>query len=199
MNHSDEEARRKLEKPQCTASQVIAFVRAHFTLAGGDVDESSAKELNSYDDRNYYVRVVDGTEYTLKVHNGVESQMPNLLAAQSGIMRHLNAHGVPAPMPVSPTSVSSSTTAAAATAVAGDAAAGDADDAERDWAFLELPLKGTRGEDATRMHAVRVLTWAGDVPIARKPNVTESSAAARGAFETEPTSVNAAAAVLMTG
>ena len=26
-----------------------------------------AAELNSYDDRNYYVRVADGTEYTLKV------------------------------------------------------------------------------------------------------------------------------------
>jgi hypothetical protein len=39
----DEEARRKLEKPQCTAVQVIAFVRNHFNLEGGDVDESSAK------------------------------------------------------------------------------------------------------------------------------------------------------------
>lgn len=141
---SDEEARRKLEKPQCTASAVIAFVRAHFTLPGGDVDESSAKELNSYDDRNYYVRVADGTEYTLKVHNGVESQMPQLLAAQSGIMRHLNSHGVPAPMPVSPTAGTGTGTASS-------------DDA-RDWAFLELPLKSS-GEDASRLHAVRVLTW----------------------------------------
>lgn len=155
---SDEEARRKLEKPQCTAAQVIAFVRTAFHLPGGDIDESSAKELNSYDDRNYHVCVADGTEYTLKVHNGVESQMPSLLAAQSSIMRHLNANGVPAPLPIRPTTTTTTTTT---TSSAANAAAGDPP--ERDWMFLELPLKGGAGGavdgDATRRHAVRVLTW----------------------------------------
>ena len=79
----------------------MAFVQENFTLDGGEIDPRSIVELNSYDDRNYYVRTVDGEhEYTIKVHNGVESGRPGLLAAQSAIMRHLNAHGVSAPVPI---------------------------------------------------------------------------------------------------
>mmetsp|Transcript_16908 Transcript_16908/g.41720 ORF Transcript_16908/g.41720 Transcript_16908/m.41720 type:complete len:438 (-) Transcript_16908:45-1358(-) len=196
---SDEEARRKREKPHCTAAQVIAFVRTRWKLTSGDgvdiygdIDDASATELNSYDDRNFRVRVTNGathTQYTLKVHNGVESQMPQLLAAQSGIMRHLNSHGVPAPMPVRPTA-----TTAAGTASTGqsdtvpvdanqsesvlpetipasdgqsestaDASAvkldAPAGDRDCDWEFLELPLTGGGGAETHRRHAVRVLTW----------------------------------------
>ena len=98
---AEDEARRKLEKPRCSAADVVAFVRANFTLDGGDIDDSSVVELNSYDDRNYYVKTTDGSrEYTLKVHNGVESRRPTLLAAQSAMMRHLDAAGVPVPVPV---------------------------------------------------------------------------------------------------
>ena len=71
---ADDEARRKLEKPRCDAAAVVAFVNANWTLPGGAIDASSASELNSYDDRNFYARTEDGTHaYTLKVHNGVES------------------------------------------------------------------------------------------------------------------------------
>ena len=70
MADNDDEARRKLEKPQCSAEAVVEFVRANFVLpCGGEVDASSAKELNSYDDRNFHVRATSGAEYTLKVHN----------------------------------------------------------------------------------------------------------------------------------
>jgi hypothetical protein len=45
---AEDEARRKQEKPQCDAAQVIAFVRAHFTLPdSADIDETSVKERPS--------------------------------------------------------------------------------------------------------------------------------------------------------
>ena len=134
MADNDDEARRKLEKPQCSAEAVVEFVRANFVLpCGGEVDASSAKELNSYDDRNFHVRATSGAEYTLKVHNGVESQNQPLLDAQSAMMRHLTASGVKCPCPV----------------VGVDG---------HDIARMNLPLRqGAR--DARRDHAVRVLTW----------------------------------------
>lgn len=146
---AEDEARRKLEKPRCSAADVVAFVRANFTLDGGDIDDSSVVELNSYDDRNYYVRTTDGSrEYTLKVHNGVESRRPALLAAQSAMMRHLDAAGVPVPVPVK-------TDAGKRLDAVGAKMRGvDADDV----AFLRLPLPD--GSDQPhRDHAVRVLTW----------------------------------------
>jgi hydroxylysine kinase len=98
---ADDEARRKLEKPRCDAAAVVAFVNANWTLPGGAIDASSASELNSYDDRNFYARTEDGTHaYTLKVHNGVESARPGLLSAQTAMMRHLQKHNVPAPVPM---------------------------------------------------------------------------------------------------
>ena len=134
MADNDDEARRKLEKPQCSAEAVVEFVRASFVLpCGGEVDASSAKELNSYDDRNFHVRATSGAQYTLKVHNGVESQNQPLLDAQSAMMRHLTARGVKCPCPV----------------VGVDG---------HDIARMNLPLRqGAR--DARRDHAVRVLTW----------------------------------------
>ena len=134
MADNDDEARRKLEKPQCSADAVVEFVRANFVLpCGGEIDASTAKELNSYDDRNFYVRTDAGVEYTLKVHNGVESQNKPLLDAQSAMMRHLTASGVTCPCPV-PT-------------VDG-----------KDVASVNLPLR-PGAKDARRDHAVRVLTW----------------------------------------
>ena len=98
---AEDEARRKLEKPRCDAAAVVAFVNENWTLPGGAIDAGSASELNSYDDRNFYARTEDGTHaYTLKVHNGVESARPGLLSAQTAMMRHLQAHDVPAPVPM---------------------------------------------------------------------------------------------------
>ena len=146
---AEDEARRKLEKPRCSAADVVAFVRANFTLDGGDIDDSSVVELNSYDDRNYYVKTTDGSrEYTLKVHNGVESRRPTLLAAQSAMMRHLDAAGVPVPVPVK------TDAGKRLDAVGAELRGVDADDV----AFLRLPLpEGC--DEPHRDHAVRVLTW----------------------------------------
>ena len=145
---ADDEARRKFEKPRCVAEDVVAFVQENFTLDGGEIDPKSIVELNSYDDRNYYVRTVDGEhEYTIKVHNGVESGRPGLLAAQSAIMRHLNAHGVSAPVPIKTNA--GKLLEGVAAKVKGVA---------EDIAFLLLPLPES-AQKFQRAHAVRVLTW----------------------------------------
>ena len=144
---ADDEARRKLEKPRCDAAVVVAFVNAHWTLPGGAIDALSASELNSYDDRNFYARTEDGTHaYTLKVHNGVESARPGLLSAQTAMMRHLQAHDVPAPVPMRTN---------ASLNFIGSINEKSKRPLHDDIAYLELP--GAAGR--ARLHAVRVLTW----------------------------------------
>ena len=147
---AEDEARRKLEKPRCDAAAVVAFVNEHWTLPGGAIDAGSASELNSYDDRNFYARTEDGTHaYTLKVHNGVESARPGLLSAQTAMMRHLQAHDVPAPVPMRTN---------ASLNFIGSINEKSKRPVHDDVAYLELPqASGEIG--ARRLHAVRVLTW----------------------------------------
>tara|TARA_B110000977_G_scaffold165607_2_gene212928 strand:+ start:6457 stop:7710 length:1254 start_codon:yes stop_codon:yes gene_type:complete len=150
---ADDESQRKLEKPVCDVSTVVAFVNANWTLPGGPIDPKSVKQLNSYDDRNFFGVTVDGVHsYTLKVHNGVESVNTGLLAAQTAMMRHLQKHGVPAPVPMrSNKSIDY---------------IGSINDANMkkpihdDVCFLELESVQTDSEHTkSRFHAVRVLTW----------------------------------------
>ena len=117
---------------------------------GGAIDAGSASELNSYDDRNFYARTEDGTHaYTLKVHNGVESARPGLLSAQTAMMRHLQAHDVPAPVPMRTN---------ASLNFIGSINEKSKRPVHDDVAYLELPqASGEIG--ARRLHAVRVLTW----------------------------------------
>ena len=144
---ADDEARRKLEKPRCDAA-AVAFVNANWTLPGGAIDASSASELNSYDDRNFYARTEDGTHaYTLKVHNGVESARPGLLSAQTAMMRHLQAHDVPAPVPMRTN---------ASLNFIGSINEKNKRPVHDDVAYLELP---SASNGRARLHAVRVLTW----------------------------------------
>ena len=146
---ADDEARRKLEKPRCDAAAVVAFVNANWTLPGGAIDASSASELNSYDDRNFYARTEDGTHaYTLKVHNGVESARPGLLSAQTAMMRHLQKHNVPAPVPMRTN---------ASLNFIGSINEKNKSPVRDDVAYLELPSGGSNG--LKRLHAVRVLSW----------------------------------------
>ena len=56
--------------------------------------------LESYDDRNYAVRLESGVRYTLKCHNGVETDNMSVLEAQDAIMHHLDRHGCVCPVPI---------------------------------------------------------------------------------------------------
>mmetsp|Transcript_167 Transcript_167/g.466 ORF Transcript_167/g.466 Transcript_167/m.466 type:complete len:372 (+) Transcript_167:719-1834(+) len=132
----EDETRRQVEKPHCTPQTLLSFIQLTYTLPDNGLDPASLTPLSSHDDLNFRAHTTTSLHaYVLKIHNGVASQNPALLAAQSAAMRHLNAHGVPAPAPVT-------TTAGA------------------DWAFIGLPPReGAPPGECSRRYAVRVMTW----------------------------------------
>jgi len=67
---SDEELR-KLLKPNPSNDDILQLVPAFFPDA---TQVKIFKELESYDDRNYWIKVDNGVDYLVKVHNGVESK-----------------------------------------------------------------------------------------------------------------------------
>ena len=113
MSAAVEEERRKSEKPQCSEAEAREIAKALF----GITNIESIKSLESYDDRNF--RVVgriptttanEGKEseacvrtFTLKVHNGVESDNAAVLDAQDKAMMFLHDKGVAVPYPARPT------------------------------------------------------------------------------------------------
>lgn len=60
-------------KPPFEADQVATFVERHYGMK-----VTKVKELNSYDDRNFHVRVEDGKEYVLKITNTLDSNVERL-------------------------------------------------------------------------------------------------------------------------
>ena len=95
-----EEAARKAEKPVLGIDRAISLARE---LYGLDVVPGSVKELDSYDDRNFYFRATvqerelldssdcnsaaDGAyHFVLKIHNGIESRDPSFIECQNAAM-----------------------------------------------------------------------------------------------------------------
>ena len=66
---SDEQMR-KLLKPKVPEDRIIQIIKDHYASEGQRV--TLIKEMDSYDDQNFYVRIGD-KHYLFKVHNGVES------------------------------------------------------------------------------------------------------------------------------
>ncbi|KAL7542805.1 hypothetical protein ACHAWF_015072 [Thalassiosira exigua] len=83
-----DEVRRKLLKPKVSAEEALSLLVDLYDADGGaDADATTkvpraevVRELDSYDDVNYLVKV-DGEKALLKIHNGVESD--EYLAARS--------------------------------------------------------------------------------------------------------------------
>ncbi|KAI1285316.1 Hydroxylysine kinase [Halotydeus destructor] len=86
-------------KPPFEAKSVPLFVQEHYGL-----NVSKFKELNSYDDRNYYILVDEcengGIEFNLKVTNYLDSGIPGLLEALNDLMINLSEGGIPLPIPI---------------------------------------------------------------------------------------------------
>ena len=105
-----DEERRKAEKPLCTPDEARELAAAAF----GITDIVAVKELESYDDRNFRIKgrlgvgaaaaeaTSEETYFTLKVHNGVESDSPSSLDAQDAAMLYLHEKGLRVPYPVRP-------------------------------------------------------------------------------------------------
>lgn len=74
---NEEEILRKRLKPTPTVEEVIDVIRKYYYFNDHDgdrrVDIQVVKELDSYDDYNLWV-TVDGENFLVKVHNGVESR-----------------------------------------------------------------------------------------------------------------------------
>lgn len=92
----DDEERRKKEKPCLTKQQAA---KALLYLWDIKVSTEKMKKLDSYDDQNFYCCSSDGVEYTLKIHNGVESDNWRFITMQNELLSHLSKT-FPCPKPV---------------------------------------------------------------------------------------------------
>jgi len=105
----EDEARRKAEKPIVDAAAATELAAQ---LYGLEVVAGTIKELDSYDDRNFYFRARTTAEsaaadansdgegalhYVLKIHNGVESQALPFIEAQNQAMELVRGAGVWSP------------------------------------------------------------------------------------------------------
>ncbi|ODN04830.1 Hydroxylysine kinase [Orchesella cincta] len=86
-------------KPNVTLSVAQTLVEKHYGL-----QLESIKELNSYDDNNFYVKakLPDGKteKYTFKVLNSMDSKNPGHIEAEHAAMFLLNEKGVKSPVPM---------------------------------------------------------------------------------------------------
>ena len=150
----DDEHRRKEEKPQADLEEACRVARELFNLT----EATSAKQLESYDDKNFCLRGRlrggEPAQYTLKLHNGVESVNVPAMEAQNAIMLHLEAQGfcVPAPR---------------------------ADAAGAHIAFTELSMRGTL---PPRRHAARLLAWVGGLPMNEAKTIELATLRAAGVY-----------------
>lgn len=109
---SDEELR-KLLKPNPSNEEIIDLIQQKFAQSNkndhGIVE--IVKELDSYDDRNYWMRI-SGKDFLVKVHNGVESKdtclamdhdrQDSVIHFQYAIMKALGDNGIAASCPTFP-------------------------------------------------------------------------------------------------
>ena len=107
---SDEELR-KLLKPNPSNEEIIQLVKQKFAPSSDCSSVEIIKELDSYDDRNYWMKIA-GEEFLVKVHNGVESkdayaamehdQQDSVIHFQYAIMKALGDNGIAASCPIFP-------------------------------------------------------------------------------------------------
>jgi hydroxylysine kinase len=151
---TEDESQRKIEKPpKLLENTVKQLVEEHFGII---VKENSVKEIESYDDRNYYIKgykkglsVTDGgssheeeaQKYLFKVHNGVESKREAQIDAQNSIMIYLRDQNIQCPVPQVNT--------------------GGTTIAYVDLNISSTPENndGNKSRKITRKHAIRLLSW----------------------------------------
>ncbi len=115
-----------------SSSVIDPHISAHISA---QIDLANVKSLDSYDDRNFYVRQVNGDgkttgEFTFKIHNGVESDAQAIIEGQSLVGVTLAENGINSSCPQK--------------GLYGEYIT---------WA--ELPLKNGK----IKRHAVRLLAW----------------------------------------
>jgi Ser/Thr protein kinase RdoA (MazF antagonist) len=174
MDPSSDEHRRKALKPRVTCEQVEAILRQDYALPNQQV--RVLKELDSYDDVNFQVKIGDAM-YLLKIHNGVESNeylasIDNIndnnihtdpssaIHFQCAMMDLLNARQIPTYRPVAP--LSPPTASALPLTV------------------HTLPVVSSK--DSPCRLVVRLLKWIAGVPMSQLAQVPLSGMALAGQF-----------------
>ena len=98
-----------LSRPHVTENQAVVMATRLFNL--NITDHSSVKELDSYEDRNFYLRgslneeskklaSSGGNEYVLKISNHTDSNHEHLIQTQCDVMSFLQARGYKCSSPV---------------------------------------------------------------------------------------------------
>ena len=95
---TEDEERRKDEKPVISVSEAVAAAKLLYGLDIHDENREAVKELDSYDDRNFYICGMlpssDRVQHCLlKIHNGVESDRLDQLQSQNEVMIYLSSKG----------------------------------------------------------------------------------------------------------
>jgi hydroxylysine kinase len=134
---TEDEERRKDEKPVISVSEAVAAAKLLYGLDIHDENREAVKELDSYDDRNFYICGMlpssDRVQHCLlKIHNGVESDRLDQLQSQNEVMIYLSSKGFVCPYPIK--------------GVQGDL-------------INFIDLKANAGNSCQKRHAVRLLTW----------------------------------------
>ncbi|RWS27815.1 hydroxylysine kinase-like isoform X2 [Leptotrombidium deliense] len=85
-------------KPEITKEKAAQLLFQLYGYRAVDI-----KELNSYDDRNYLVSVLSNEnvlQFTLKITNSLESNIPGLIEAFNEIGQHISEKGLTVPVPI---------------------------------------------------------------------------------------------------
>ncbi|XP_040198814.1 hydroxylysine kinase [Rana temporaria] len=87
-------------KPALSESQAITLVENIYGL-----QVIKVKPLPSYDDQNFYIQTTSdvtdtGNEFILKIINGESSKIPELVEAQTYVMKFLHDEGLPTQYPI---------------------------------------------------------------------------------------------------
>ena len=95
--------------PVLSNKRVSELVQRHYAIS--NVDPSSIKLLDGYEDRNYYLKgypdngAGEGEEYVFKVMNRKDSQFPEFFDALSKLMFFIKREGLTCSLPIQPTTV----------------------------------------------------------------------------------------------
>lgn len=77
-------------KPHLSHSQVAEMVMRLYKLTTAVI-----RDLPSYDDQNFHLKVTEGGDYILKIMNTEDSKNPALIEVQTHAMTILQQHGLP--------------------------------------------------------------------------------------------------------
>jgi len=93
-----DEARRKAEKPVAPLTLALELFAGYMKCPQKEF--VGIRQLESYDDCNFYVELTEDRKFLFKLHNGVETDNDKILDAQTSMMQLLSSAGIRTQTPV---------------------------------------------------------------------------------------------------